>query len=194
MERTGMLLEMLELQLIADRGAHAKGNTNYETILDKNQLWHALFDELGEVNHEIKGLWSWWKLSQKAPDQQKVLEELSDVTHFVLSNMLAAYDGNLSLLKAEIEGAEDSLFEDETYSLEAVPYIISFMLDIADMSSHYKHEIVDEDCGLVMEAPLLVFNYFTRLVLALGYDFESDIYPAYVAKNKVNLERNASDY
>lgn len=45
----------------------------------------ALIDEVGELTHELKGNWCWWKKTQKPVDQAKVLEELTDVWHFALS-------------------------------------------------------------------------------------------------------------
>ena len=45
----------------------------------------ALIDEIGELTHELKGDWCWWKKTQKPVDRNKLLEELVDVWHFALS-------------------------------------------------------------------------------------------------------------
>lgn len=43
----------------------------------------AILDELGELNHELKRLWAWWK-AMGDPDPVRVVDEASDVLHFVL--------------------------------------------------------------------------------------------------------------
>ena len=45
----------------------------------------AYLDEVGELIHELKPIWCYWKKSQKEVDKQRVLEELADCLHFALS-------------------------------------------------------------------------------------------------------------
>lgn len=45
----------------------------------------AFLDEVGELIHEYKGRWCWWKKTQKPVDDMKLLEELVDSWHFALS-------------------------------------------------------------------------------------------------------------
>ena len=45
----------------------------------------AYLDEVGELIHELKPLWCYWKKAQKEVDKQRVLEELADCLHFALS-------------------------------------------------------------------------------------------------------------
>lgn len=52
----------------------------------------AIFDEIGELTHELKGNWCWWKNTQKPVDRKKALGELVDVLHFVLSEDNNAVD------------------------------------------------------------------------------------------------------
>lgn len=73
---------MLKMQSVLDE--HILQN-NVDFKLSQERLKMAMIDEIGETTHELKGNWCWWKKTQKPVDQQKVLEELVDVWHFVLS-------------------------------------------------------------------------------------------------------------
>lgn len=76
------ILEMLKMQEALDNSfLQYMGNDK----LDIEKVRMALFDELGEVNHEMKAKWCYWKKSQKPVDRDKLKEEISDVWHFALS-------------------------------------------------------------------------------------------------------------
>lgn len=55
------------------------------TEIDEEKLNMAILDEIGELNHELKANWCWWKKTQAPVDEEKVLGELVDIWHFVLS-------------------------------------------------------------------------------------------------------------
>lgn len=55
------------------------------TEIDEENLRMAILDEVGELTHELKGNWCWWKKTQPPVDMGKVLGELVDIWHFVLS-------------------------------------------------------------------------------------------------------------
>lgn len=74
--------EMLEMQKALDDYIT---KNNGITKIEKSRLQMALIDEIGELTHELKGDWCWWKKTQKPVDRNKVLEELVDVWHFALS-------------------------------------------------------------------------------------------------------------
>lgn len=73
----------------------------------------ALIDEIGELIHELKGDWCWWKQTQVPVDRTKVLEELVDVWHFTLSinNHLKSY-------------CNDEVLENEYYKEQSLDFII----------------------------------------------------------------------
>ena len=75
------LKEMLEMQRVLDANIYETHGVEY----DEEKTYMALFDELGELNHELKPTWCWWKKTVKPLDREKVLEELVDVWHFALS-------------------------------------------------------------------------------------------------------------
>ena len=74
--------EMLEMQKALDDYIT---KNNGITKIEKSRLQMALIEEIGELTHELKGDWCWWKKTQKPVDRNKVLEELVDVWHFALS-------------------------------------------------------------------------------------------------------------
>lgn len=86
MTDVAMINEMARMQSQLDADLLEKGKQlgkieKYD--LEREKI--ALIDELGELVHELKGNWCWWKATQKPVDQAKVLEELVDCWHFVLS-------------------------------------------------------------------------------------------------------------
>lgn len=76
------IIEMLHIQEALDNSFMEYVNNDK---LDVNKVSIALFDELGEVNHEMKAEWCYWKKSQEPINRSKLKEELSDVLHFVLT-------------------------------------------------------------------------------------------------------------
>lgn len=82
MTSTELIKDMLERQKAYDAEVFKKHNVDY---VSKSQLESALFDELGELMHAQKSDWCWWKKTQAPVDDNKVLGELVDVWHFVLS-------------------------------------------------------------------------------------------------------------
>lgn len=75
------ILEMLNMQKALNDAIYKKHNTHP----DWEQMHLALFDELGELNHELKSVWCWWKKTQELINRKKVLEELVDVWHFAMT-------------------------------------------------------------------------------------------------------------
>lgn len=82
MTSTELIKDMLERQKAYDAEVFKKHNVDY---VSKSKLESALFDELGELMHAQKSDWCWWKKTQAPVDKQKVLGELVDIWHFVLS-------------------------------------------------------------------------------------------------------------
>lgn len=159
------LLEMLEMQ-------KALNQNILEEYGDEKYTWdnllHALFDELGELNHELKAKWCWWKKTQKPVDREKLLEEYVDCIHFGLC-MILKRQGNLEQDVAQIE----------KYYYNHICY-----------DSVYLHfvQIVNPSCTAV--------NRFVNLLClgnSLGFTFDT-IYKAYIKKNKVNHERLKEGY
>lgn len=92
------IIEMLKMQEALD-----KSFMEYKRLdkLDIRKVKCALRDELGEVNHEMKGDWCYWKKSQKHVDREVVKEELADVYHFALSLHMLIYGFEFKYKKIE---------------------------------------------------------------------------------------------
>ena len=90
------IIEMLKIQEALDKSFMEYNNLEK---LDINKVQMALFDECGEVNHEMKAEWCYWKKSQKPVDREKLKEELADVWHFALT---------LHRLKENFDFSEDT--------------------------------------------------------------------------------------
>ena len=159
------LLEMLEMQ-------KALNQNILEEYGDEKYTWdnllHALFDELGELNHELKAKWCWWKKTQKPVDKEKLLEEYVDCIHFGLC-MILKRKGNLEKAVAQIEkGYNNHMCYNSIYL--------------------YFVQIVNPGCTAVNR-----FIHLLGLGYALGFTFDT-IYKAYIKKNKVNHERLKEGY
>lgn len=85
-----LIKEMLQMQAKLDKAIMEEYGLEE---LDEENLRMAILDEVGELTHELKGNWCWWKKTQAPVDKEKVLGELVDVWHFVLS-----YTNNIYIL------------------------------------------------------------------------------------------------
>lgn len=99
------IIEMLKMQEALDK-SFMEYMGNDKLYVQKVRM--ALFDELGEVNHEMKAEWCYWKKSQKPVDREKLKEELSDVYHFALTlfRLRFGFKQNLNTLRLMKENYE----------------------------------------------------------------------------------------
>ena len=67
------------------------------TEINKDNLMMAILDEVGELTHELKGDWCWWKKTQPLVDEEKVLGELVDIWHFALCQQNICNFGEMTL-------------------------------------------------------------------------------------------------
>lgn len=141
-----------------------------EEVMTEEKLELAIIDELGELTHELKGNWCWWKKTQKPVDRKRVLEELVDVYHFVMTyEMCYRYKNNESI-EVILNFYEDDIDE----------YYVRLLLPL----SHAIREILDNNCKLT---DLLILSGL------LGFTFD-EIYQEYLNKNKINYERLKNGY
>lgn len=132
----------------------------------------ATLDEIGELNHELKANWCWWKKTQQPVDRGKVLSELVDVYHFVLSyhnHFMWGIDGlgsNRCMIR-DVAQCEESLKTGESKYADYLCYVVNYP-----------------------------FNKIHRLIAItehLGFTVEQ-VYEAYCDKNKVNYQRLKEGY
>lgn len=114
-----LIKEMLQMQKKLDEAIMEEYGL---TEIDEENLRMAILDETGELTHELKGNWCWWKKTQAPVDMGKVLGELVDIWHFVLSWQNNFNGGKEGLLTCEqtmkkvdenrwsIEGCRNGIF------------------------------------------------------------------------------------
>lgn len=177
------VFDMMELQLQEDSLVHIQRNTSYKEIMKNNGYFYALLDEIGELNHELKPQWCWWKQTVGEVDRAKMIEEFSDVTHFILSFHLACYDGNIIEAFDMVPSTEHAIGDAERYidPYNPIQWIITELLDIVA-------ENVDNDSWRGL------FGYWITLYKLLGLDFVEDVYKPYISKNAVNQQRMNEGY
>lgn len=135
-----------------------------------DKLAFAILDEVGELTHELKGDWCWWKKTQPPVDMGKVLGELVDIWHFVLSYQNNINLGEMSLYEFEKEKSEVNGIL-LPMRAESLPYVLVY---IATCGHH------------MLETLIAVTEY-------LGFTIEQ-VYEAYCDKNKINYQRLKEGY
>lgn len=164
-----LIKEMLPMQARLDKSImSAYGLTD----INKEDLKMAILDEVGELTHELKGEWCWWKKTQAPVDDKKVLGELVDIWHFVLS-----YQNHFN-------------FGKET--------LLSF-LDEVEISDRFLERFREGYLTLPIALTLLVSdgNSIIEMLIAIteyiGFTIEQ-VYEAYCGKNKINYQRLKEGY
>jgi dimeric dUTPase (all-alpha-NTP-PPase superfamily) len=128
-------------------------------------------DEIGELTHELKAEWCWWKDTQPQVDRDRVLEELVDIWHFAMA----------WLYRSVGKGSWDTV-------------IAALIDDRYDYSSYLE----TNKLTLILAAELSyeAFSFMKFLILCgknLGFQIE-DVYKAYLKKNQINYERLKAGY
>ena len=142
------------------------------TEIDGENLRMAILDEVGELTHELKGQWCWWKKTQPPVDMEKVLGELVDVWHFVLS------------WQNHINGGEEGLASYEDLYGGVIFNLASIKLN--------SNGLVDEFAYLLHYISSKIEDLIT-ITEYLGFSVEQ-VYKAYCDKNKVNYQRLKEGY
>ncbi len=159
------LNEMLEMQKALDAAIYKEKGID-EVPFGNIRL--ALLDELGELNHELKPNWCWWKNNVGEVNRNHVLEELVDCYHFGL--MLTYYENkDFKFTRGWLrqnEHTNRTIFEKDFFD---------YIRDII-----FFHETN-------------VIYYLNKLAQYLGFTI-SDVYNEYLRKNKVNYERLKNRY
>lgn len=164
-----LIKEMLHKQAELDKSIMSAYGL---TEIDEEKLSFAILDEVGELTHELKGNWCWWKKTQAPVDMRKVLGELIDVWHFVLSYQNHFNGGENGILNALMfTRNSDNIFK----LLMTNEYKLSETL--TDLATWNIHK---------MERLIAISEY-------LGFTIEQ-VYEAYCDKNKVNYQRLKEGY
>lgn len=168
MEIKEQLKEMFQMQRTLNQNILKEFGQDSMT---EEKLELAIIDELGELTHELKGDWCWWKKTQKPVDRKRVLEELVDVYHFVMtSEMMRRY----SSTDKEID-----------FILKKYNFYISYFDEIKNERLDYLIGDISATCDKLGE--------LLKLTKCLGFKFD-EVYQEYLNKNKINYERLKNGY
>lgn len=164
-----LIKEMLQMQKKLDEAIMEEYGL---TEIDEENLRMAILDEVGELTHELKGDWCWWKKTQAPVDKQKVLGELVDIWHFVLSyqnHFNFGEEARLSYLNEEelLNGMLKRLRTKKSNLSKVLTRLVIFESSII---------------------PVLI-----AITEYLGFTIEQ-VYNAYCDKNKINYQRLKEGY
>lgn len=164
-----LIKEMLKMQAKLDEAIMKEYGLKE---IDEEKLCFAILDEVGELTHELKANWCWWKKTQAPVDDKKVLGELVDIWHFVLSWQNNFNGGKEGLLTDEqlMEKVDDNRWSIEEYGNGIV-------IKLADLASFSLWKV----------EPLIAITEY------IGFTIEQ-VYEAYCEKNKINYQRLKEGY
>ena len=164
-----LIKEMLQMQAKLDKSIMDEFGLDK---IDEEKLCFAILDEVGELTHELKGNWCWWKKTQPQVDKEKVLEELVDIWHFVLSWQNHFMRGEEGLRKENV----------------MVENIKQYVWGLKNLQKEFVYVLTDlpSFTDSKIEALIAITEY-------LGFTIE-DVYKAYCGKNKINYQRLESGY
>lgn len=164
-----LIKEMLQMQAELDKAIMKEYGLDE---IDEEKLSFAILDEVGELTHELKANWCWWKKTQAPVDDEKVLGELVDIWHFVLS-----WQNNFNLGKEGLLTCEQTMkkVDENWWSIENCRNGI--VIKLADLSSFSLWKV----------EPLIAISEY------LGFTIEQ-VYEAYCGKNKINYQRLKEGY
>lgn len=164
-----LIKEMLHMQAKLDEAIMKEYGLDE---IDEEKLNMAILDEVGELTHELKANWCWWKKSRAPVDNEKVLGELVDIWHFILSwqNHFMSGEEGLRKEKVMVENIKQYVWGMKNIKKEFV-YVLTDLPSFTDSR---------------VEALIAITEY-------LGFTIEQ-VYQAYCDKNKVNYQRLKEGY
>ncbi len=139
----------------------------------REEMKLALFVELGEMFGEYESLYKFWKKHPK-DDMTKFVEEAVDVWHFLMSLTLDSYKRLASLKQIEKCAAD-----------------VIWAIDLGTRLAVEKPD--DSLSALVKDIATGGLVSFWHLMGLFQITF-TDIYEGYLAKNKINHERQDNNY
>lgn len=168
MEIKNQLKEMFQMQRTLNKNILDEFG---EEAMTEEKLELAIIDELGELTHELKGDWCWWKKSQAPVNRQRVLEELVYVYHFVMtSEMMRKYSSTDEVIDNILNRYEFPINHFNELRKERLDCVIGDISVKVDKLGHLLH-----------------------LTECLKFSFD-EIYQEYLRKNNINYERLKNRY
>lgn len=164
-----LIKEMLKMQAKLDKAIMKEYGLEE---IDEGKLNLAILDEVGELTHELKANWCWWKKTQAPVDNEKVLGELVDIWHFILSWQNHFNKGEKWLRKEKV----------------MIEKVKQYVWGLKNLQKEFGYVLTDLPCLSESKVEILI-----AITEYLGFSVE-DVYKAYCEKNKVNYQRLESGY
>ncbi len=164
-----LIKEMLQMQAKLDKAIMDEYGLDE---IDEEKLNMAILDEVGELTHELKANWCWWKKSQAPVDNEKVLGELVDIWHFILSWQNHFMRGEEGLRKEKV----------------MIETIKQYVWGLKNQKKEFGYVLTDLPCYADSRVEILI-----AITEYLGFEVEQ-VYEAYCDKNKVNYQRLKEGY
>lgn len=164
-----LIKEMLQMQAKLDEAIMKEYGL---TEIDEEKLNMAILDEVGELTHELKANWCWWKKSQAPVDNEKVLGELVDIWHFILSWQNHFMRGEEGMINARA--------------------VVRNSKRILNLIKTKEYRLSEELSDLVAWE-LCKVERLIAITEYLGFTIEQ-VYEAYCGKNKINYQRLKEGY
>lgn len=164
-----LIKEMLQMQAKLDEAIMKEYGLDE---IDEEKLNMAILDEIGELTHELKANWCWWKKTQAPVDNEKVLGELVDIWHFALS-----YQNHFNYGEEGIKNA--CMFKRNSKNILNLLTTKEFKL------SETFADLIALRCDK-LETLIAITEY-------LDFTIEQ-VYEAYCRKNKINYQRLKEGY
>lgn len=161
-----LINDMLVMQMRLDKEILEKKEHADRFSFDNLDM--AIIDEIGELTHELKGEWCWWKNQAVFVDEKRVLEELVDVWHFVLMKHYKTHEGN------EIYSAKD--------------YMTFLFWNFKNGGAYRNYTYIRHFLSTNFE-----IDDALALTYSLGFTL-GDVYCEYLRKNQINHERVENGY
>lgn len=140
--------------------------------IDRNNLRFAILDEIGELTHELKSEWCWWKKTQSPVDKEKLLGELVDIWHFVLS-------------------FENNFGRGKEWHVEACDIKEAVEFDLCEAKKNKKY--LFDMFWYLFDVQTYMIESIVSITEYLGFTIEQ-VYEAYCDKNKINYQRLKEGY
>jgi len=131
-----------------------------------------------------------WKDIDKTIDKDNIEVELTDVWHFVMSDLIRKCGGNMKMVAVELVKIFTRL---ETFNLKVAENDEELKVMFTRHSKELMYIILSYDLGKEHDLSDVIIKFLTILKMFKTFDFE-EMYKLYIGKNALNVVRQMNGY